>query len=75
MAAPAWSQTYVGVTPPAVAPERVVQTPTTQAPASPDRIAFTGADIAELVAIAAFGISAGMVTVRVGRERARPVAA
>lgn len=75
MAAPAWSQTYVGVTPPAVAAEQLVQTPTTQAPTSSGGIAFTGADIAEMVAIAAFGISAGMVTVRMGRERARPVAA
>lgn len=75
MGAPAWSQTYVGVTPPTVAPEQIVQTPTTQAPASSGGIAFTGADIAELVAIAAFGISAGMVTVRMGRARVKPVAA
>ena len=72
-ATPAWSQTYVGVTPPTVAADTAVL-PNVARPAPTPRsdIAVTGADIAELVAIGAFGVSAGALSARLARKRAEP---
>jgi hypothetical protein len=76
MATPAWSQTYVGVTPPTVAPERSVLPEAPPAPANlGSRVAVTGADIAEMVAIGAFGMSAGALVVRMTRRREEPLVA
>lgn len=70
MAAPAWSQTYVGVPPPIVKSDQAVRSEAPPpAPAARGGLAFTGADIAELVAIGAFGASAGALSVRLGRKR------
>lgn len=72
-ATPAWSQTYVGVTPPTVAADtKVLPDVARPVPSPRSDIAVTGADIAELVAIGAFGVSAGALGARVGRKRATP---
>jgi hypothetical protein len=77
IATPAWSQTYVGVPPPKVGvsdPGAPVAALRVDAPVSAPRsagLAVTGADVLELVAIAAFGMSAGALTVRVTREGGR----
>lgn len=68
-AAPAWSQTYVGVTPPAVAADSAVRPDVASPPIPRSDVAVTGADIAELVAIGAFAVSAGALGARVGRKR------
>ncbi len=72
-ATPAWSQTYVGVTPPVVVSDSAIR-PDVASPVPTPRsdIAVTGADIAELVAIGAFGVSAGALGARVGRRRVTP---
>jgi hypothetical protein len=71
VATPAWSQTYVGVTPPVVAADNASR----QTPPPPTAVlgdlAVTGSDILELVAIGAFGISAGALGLRVSRARPR----
>lgn len=73
LATPAWSQTYVGVTPPTVAADtKVLSDVASPAPTPRSDIAFTGADIAELVAIGAFGVSAGALGTRVARRRTTP---
>ena len=78
IATPAWSQTpvgtsqtYVGVTPPTVGAvdPAVGQAAQTPPPAVRGDLAFTGADIMQLVAIAAFVMSAGAFTVRVTSSR------
>jgi hypothetical protein len=71
VATPAWSQTYVGVTPPTVAADNNVRT-TVPAPAVRGDLAVTGADILEMMAIGAFGISAGALGMRVSRARPKP---
>lgn len=72
MATPAWSQTYVGVTPPTVAADNAArQTPPTTV-AVRGNLAVTGADVLEMVAIGAFGISAGALGVRASRARPKP---
>ena len=76
MTTPAWSQTYTGVTPPAVAADDVARrTAPVAAPAVRGDLALTGADIVEMVAIGAFAVSAGALGIRTGRGRAKPVAA
>ena len=75
MATPAWSQTYVGVTPPTVAADNARrQTPPPSTAVLGD-LAVTGADILEMVAIGAFGISAGAVGMRMSRARVKPTLA
>ena len=71
MATPAFSQTYTGVTTPAVGDNSARQ-PAVTAPAARGDLAVTGADILEMVAIGAFGISAGAVGMRMSRTRVRP---
>jgi hypothetical protein len=72
LATPAWSQTYTGVTPPTVAADTVSrQVPPTTVAALGD-LAVTGADILELVAIGALGVSAGAVGMRMSRARPKP---
>lgn len=72
-ATPAWSQTYVGVTPPTVAADQAVRPDVASpAPAPRSDVAVTGADIAELVAIGAFGVSAGALGTRLARRRPTP---
>ena len=71
MATPAFSQTYTGVTPPAVADNSARQ-PSVSPPAVRGDLAVTGADIFEMVAIGAFGISAGAVGMRMSRARVKP---
>jgi hypothetical protein len=74
VATPAWDQTYVGVKPPAVAPDTaIVPKVADPAPVSHGNLAVTGADIAELVAIGAFGMSAGALGLRVTRRRVEPL--
>ena len=74
MATPAFSQTYTGVTTPTVADTSFRQAPPATTAVRGD-LAVTGGDILELVAIAAFGISAGAVGVRMSRTRVRPAVA
>jgi hypothetical protein len=74
LATPASAQ-YVGVTPPTVAAEKSVQQPKVADPAVRGDLAVTGADILEMVAIGALGISAGAVGMRMSRTRVRPVQA
>lgn len=70
MAGPAWSQTYVGVPPPVVKSDQIVRTDAPEPPpAARSGLAFTGADIAELVGIGAFGAAAGALSLRLGRKR------
>lgn len=74
MATPAFSQTYTGVTTPTVA-DNSVRRPSVTTPAPRGDLAVTGADILEMVAIGAFGISAGALGMRMSRERVRPTVA
>lgn len=74
MATPAFAQTYTGVTTPAV-PDNSARQPAVTTPAVRGGLAVTGADILEMVAIGAFGISAGAVGMRMSRARVRPIAA
>jgi hypothetical protein len=74
VATPAFSQTYTGVTTPTVADNSVRQ-PSVTTPAARGDLAVTGADILEMVAIGAFGISAGAVGMRMSRARVRPTVA
>lgn len=74
MTTPAWSQTYVGVTPPTVADNSVRQTPPTTTAVRND-LAVTGSDILELIAIGAFGVAAGAFGMRVSRARPKPILA
>jgi hypothetical protein len=72
VATPAWSQTYVGVTPPVVAADNASrQTPPPSTAVGGD-LAVTGGDILELIAIGALGVSAGALGLRVSRPRPRP---
>ena len=71
MASPAFSQTYTGVTTPTVADTSFRQTPPTTAAVRGD-LAVTGADILELIAIGALGVSAGALGLRVSRARPKP---
>ena len=71
MASPAFSQTYTGVTPPAVADNSAPQ-PSVAPPAVRGDLAVTGADILEMVAIGAFGVSAGALGLRISRARPKP---
>lgn len=74
LAGPAYSQTYTGVTPPTVLDSSFRQTPSTTTAVRGD-LAVTGADILELVAIGALGISAGALGTRMSRARPKlPVA-
>ena len=75
VATPAFSQTYTGVTPPAVAAENIARRPSVTTPAVRGDLAVTGADILEMIAIGAFGISAGAVGIRMSRTRVRPTLA
>lgn len=74
MATPAFSQTYTGVTTPTVADNSARQAPPTTVAVRGD-LAVTGADILELVAIGALGVSAGAVGMRMSRARVRPTLA
>jgi hypothetical protein len=74
VATPALAQTYTGVTTPAVADNSVRQ-PSVTTPAVRGDLAVTGADILQMVAIGAFGISAGAVGMRMSRARVRPAVA
>lgn len=74
MATPAFSQTYTGVTTPTVADTSFRQTPPTTVADRGD-LAVTGADILELIAIGALGVSAGAVGMRMSRARVRPTLA
>ncbi len=74
LASPAWSQTYVGVTPPTLPPTNPVQQTTVTVPtptASSGSLAVTGTDVVQLLAIAALVMSFGAFVVHVARERAR----
>lgn len=74
LAGPVWSQTYVGVPPPDVGASDAVETevrPSVPAPAvRSGRLAVTGADILQLVAFGALGVSSGTLIVHVSRGRA-----
>jgi hypothetical protein len=76
VAGPAVAQTYVGVTPPqvsavdagAAARSQIVVPAATRA----GGLAFTGADVMELVAIAGSSVAVGAVIVRLSRSRVTP---
>jgi hypothetical protein len=74
VATPAFSQTYTGVTTPTVADASFRQTPPATTAVLGD-LAVTGGDILELVAIGAFGVSAGAVGMRMSRTRVKPTVA
>jgi hypothetical protein len=78
VAGPAMAQTYVGVPPPQVsavdaggATRSQIVAPTPAATRA-GGLAFTGADVMELVAIAGSSVAVGAVIVRLSRSRVTP---